>query len=375
MTSSQPIFECRPDMMKCTLFITQQCNLACDYCYIGKKNATMPVPVARRILDCVFAGLKPDERLEIGFFGGEPLLEFGLVREITALIHQHPSFDPGRVTVSLVTNGTIMNNEILDFLRQKKIVLCVSCDGPPEVQDLHRHYRDGRGSSPAVENTLRQVLPVFPLLPVNAVYSQKTLARLPEIVEYLIALGVRNIFLSPDISSPWTRQDAEQLPGIYTAVGKIYTDRLKKKDPVHISLIESKIGLILKQGYQMQDKCRMGRGEYAFAPSGNIYPCERLVGSDEGSLHCMGNISGGVIPGRECSGMSCAAANPECRDCGIREYCMNWCGCTNYATTGTYDRVSPFICASERAAIGAAMTIIETTEPGQVLPLLAGCKS
>ncbi len=334
MTSSQPIFECRPDMMKCTLFITQQCNLACDYCYIGKKNATMPVPVARRILDCVFAGLKPDERLEIGFFGGEPLLEFGLVREITALIHQHPSFDPGRVTVSLVTNGTIMNNEILDFLRQKKIVLCVSCDGPPEVQDLHRHYRDGRGSSPAVENTLRQVLPVFPLLPVNAVYSQKTLARLPEIVEYLIALGVRNIFLSPDISSPWTRQDAEQLPGIYTAVGKIYTDRLKKKDPVHISLIESKIGLILKQGYQMQDKCRMGRGEYAFAPSGNIYPCERLVG-----------------------------------------YCMNWCGCTNYATTGTYDRVSPFICASERAAIGAAMTIIETTEPGQVLPLLAGCKS
>jgi uncharacterized protein len=358
MTNPSSFFLTSSGMMKCTLFVTQRCNLACDYCYIAKKNAVMPMPIAQRILDFIFANVKKDETLEIGFFGGEPMLEFDRVKEITALIQDHPGFDPKRVTISLVTNGTILTDEVLDFLLEKRVVLCISCDGPPDVQDAHRRFRDGRGSSSLVESSIRRAVERFPLLPVNAVYTPENLRRLPTVVEYLTSIGVRNIYLNPDISAHWTQVEAEMLPEIYSAIGRMYVDHYARGEPKYISLIDGKIALILRGGYKANERCRMGSGEFAFAPSGNIYPCERLVGPDDGISHCIGNIQKEFVPGRTCKAISCSAINPECGGCGIKDYCMNWCGCTNYHSTGRYDVVSPFICASERAAIEVALHVI-----------------
>ena len=352
-------------MVKCTIFVTQRCNLACDYCYIDKKNAAISIPIAQRILTFLFAVLKEDERLEIGLFGGEPLLEFDLVKDLIALIQSQEEYTPERVTISVVTNGTLLTDDMLRVFLDKGIVLCISCDGPPELQDAHRHFRDGRGSSPLVEKNIRRSLEYFPLLPVNAVYSPETLPLLPAVVEYMISLGVRNIYLNPEISAHWSRQDAEMLPGVYAAIGKIYVEHYTRGTPKYINLIDSKIALILRGGYKANERCRMGSGEYAFAPSGNIYPCERLVGSDDGKTHCIGNIEREFVPGKTCAAISCSAINAECSQCGIKEYCMNWCGCTNYYSTGRYDVVSPFICASERAAIEVAFQVIDEMNKNQ----------
>ena len=103
----------------------------------------------------------------------------------------------------------------------------------------------------------------------------------------------------------------------------------------------------------------MGTGEFAFTPSGNIYPCERLIGSDDGKTHCIGNINDGFVLKKTCENSSNAAANIECQTCGIKQYCMNWCGCTNYFSTKNYNLVGPFICASEKAAIRSAFQVIK----------------
>jgi len=359
MTKNTLIFNNPTGMSKCTIFVTGKCNLACDYCYIGKKNSKMTLPVADKILNFMFGRLKEGERLEIGLFGGEPLLEFDLVKDITGRIQNHAGFDPDRVSISVVTNGTLLTEEILAWLHEMKIVLCISCDGPPEMHDVHRHFPDGRGSSAVVERNIQRALEYFPFLPVNAVYSRENLCFLPKIVKYLIGIGVRNIYLNPDISADWTQQDAMTAYDVYSAIGKLYTDYHMRGDPKYISLIDNKIVSILRGGYQSNERCKMGNGEYAFTPSGDIYPCERLVGSDEGGLHCIGNINDEFVPGRNCRTISCVATNRECSTCGIKDYCMNWCGCTNYHATGRYDMVSPFICASERAAIEVAFQAIE----------------
>ena len=321
----------------------------------------MSLSTAQRILDFVFDSAQGAQEIDIGFFGGEPLLKFDLVRRITAMIQTHKSYDPNRVVISITSNGTIFSKKIAEFLREKKIVLCISCDGPPSVHDVFRHFPDGSGSSAIVERNIKSALKVFPLIPVNAVYSPENVHFLPDVVDYLSSLGVRNIYLNPNISAKWTRKEADMLPRIYGIIGEKYQEFYRRGEPRYISLIDGKIVVILRGGYTPFEKCRMGNGEFAFAASGNAYNCERLVGSDDGVKHCLGNINEGFKIKQACEATSGIAANKECVMCTLKDYCMNWCGCTNYCSTGRYDFVSPFICASERAAINVAFDIIKNS--------------
>ena len=129
-----------------------------------------------------------------------------------------------------------------------------------------------------------------------------------------------------------------------------------------ISLIDSKITVMLRGGYQPLERCRMGTGEFAFAPSGHVFPCERLAAA-EPQTHSIGSINGmiriGPLRDHFASG---PPVNAPCVSCGLQPYCVNWCGCSNYFMTGFYNRVSPFLCESEQTLIKLAALIFETLE-------------
>jgi uncharacterized protein len=360
LSSSAPFFQ---NNLRCTLVITQNCNLACDYCYAPKKVASMSLDTARLIVDFMFQRVPKGASFDVGFFGGEPFLEFGLLRDIVGLIVGHPNFGLAETKLSVTSNGTVLSDEMLDFLATAGVALCISCDGVPAVQNRFRHYANGEGSAALVERNIRRALARMPMTAVNAVYSPETLPFLAESVDYFMGLGVHVIHLSPNILSRWTQRDADALPGVFDAVAERYVAAYRRDNPCYISLLDSKIAVILQGGYRAVDRCKMGRGEYAFAPGGNVYPCERLVGSDDGVSHCLGNIHGKLSLPPVCEGAASHAKNLECQDCGIKDYCMNWCGCTNYHGTGRYDLVSAFTCASEKAAINAAYGIIQRMGP------------
>jgi len=352
-------------MRKYTLCLTHKCNLRCTYCYVDKRAGRMSIEVAERIVESIFDSPSVDDGIDIGFFGGEPLLEFDLLREIVGLIERHPRFDRQNVTLSVVTNGTIFSETIAAFLAQHGIVLCLSCDGPPQVQDRFRKYRNGRGSSAAVSRTIEAALQDLPLVLVNAVYRPETLDKLPATVEFLSALGVRQIYLNADVKAPWRREDAAKLPGIFSEIGRWYVAAQLRNDPHFISLIDGKIAVILRRGYEPSERCQMGSREIAFSAEGRIYPCERLIGDGRGGRHCIGSIVDGYKPQAAPPFRTDASARAQapCATCGIKEYCMNWCGCSNFLSTGRYDRMSPFLCAAERAAIETAARVYERLEP------------
>jgi uncharacterized protein len=350
-------------MKKYTLCITLRCNLSCRYCYINKRKASMSLDVADKVVDFMLSRSSVDETIDIGFFGGEPLLEFGLIKAITEMIEKHPGFDPDRVKLSVVTNGTIFSSEIEAYLRKHGIVFCLSCDGPPEVQDRFRRFPDGRGSSAFVERTIRQALEAFPLVLVNAVYHPQTVHHLPDVVAYLSGLGVRQIYLNPDFSAPWTKGEADALYDVYRKVSELYEDYYLRGEPHFISLIDSKIAVMLRKGYQPLERCQMGKREFAFTPEGRIYPCERLVGDGIQEDHCMGDIFGGLDEDRlPCASGPMPSTNVECQSCSLADYCMNWCGCSNYFSTGKYNQSGPLLCASERAAIRVAYEVFQSLE-------------
>lgn len=349
-------------VVKYTLFLTLRCNLACDYCYVRKAKAFMPLEVADLAVKFALSHTPQSEDVEIGFFGGEPLLAFPLLKEITSRIESHPQYDPKRVKLSITTNGTLVTAEILDFFGRHRIAMCISCDGPPAIQDRHRHFADGAGSSRRVEEAIRMSLAAQGRVVINAVFGPGTLSAMPETLEYFSSLGVRQVHFSPDFSAKWTENDAQKVPDVYQALADRYMKYYREGRPHFISLLDNKITVMLRGGYQKTEKCRMGEGEFAFSPTGQIYACERLAGVDAEN-HVVGTVNGlvqiGALPNHFAPG---AAANESCLQCSVRDYCVHWCGCSNYFMSGYYNRVSPFLCMSERTALRLATRIFQTLE-------------
>jgi uncharacterized protein len=348
--------------VKYTLFLTQRCNLACAYCYVGKANRSMSPDVATRIVDFAFRNTPPSEDIDIGLFGGEPLLEFGLLEATTRYVEAHESYDPRRVKLSVVTNGTLITPEIARFMRQHRVAITISCDGPPAVHDRFRRLPGGGGTSARVEEGIRTALSVLERVPVNAVYRPETVESLPEVVDYLSSLGVRQIYLNPDFSGAWTERVVERVPEIYRAVADRYIRFYREGRPHFISVIDSKITVMLRGGYQPLERCRMGTGEFAFDPAGRVFPCERLV-SSKPEDHAIGSANRllqiGPLRDHFAPG---PPINAPCVACRIRDYCVNWCGCSNWFMTGHYNRVGPFLCASERALLEVAADVFATLE-------------
>ena len=322
----------------------------------------MPLDIAANVIDQIFMYSDENEEIDIGFFGGEPLLQFLLLTEIVNLIEHHPLFDHRQVYLDVVTNGTIFNNDIAIFLLNHNITFCVSCDGPPRVHDVFRKFRNGRGSSSIVEETIIQALDLLPNVLVNAVFHPETFKYLNDVVSYFSGLGLRQIYLSPDYSAKWSHRDSIDLREKFISLAKMYVDFYLQDDPHFINVIDSKIILLLKGGYLDSERCKMGRKEFAFAPSGNIYPCERLIGDDDGNHHFIGHISDGIAKVKPCGHHPQVSINQPCLKCSLKNYCMNWCGCSNFFSTGNYNHCGPLICASEKAAITAAIYALETLE-------------
>jgi uncharacterized protein len=348
--------------VKYTLFVTRRCNLSCDYCYVGKVGDRMSLDMTDQITDFAFNHTPPSENIDIGFFGGEPLLEYPLLEEVTRRIEAHPQYDPCRVKLSLVTNGTLLSPEVVRFVKAHRIALTISCDGPPAVHDRHRHLPGGGKSSALVEDGIRMALGILGRVPVNAVYRPDNIRQLPETIDYFSSLGVRQIYLNPDFSANWDEETVARIPSVFEAVAEQYTDFYRRGCPHYISLIDSKITVMLRGGYQPTERCRMGTGEMAFAPSGEIFPCERLV-DDNPETHRVGVVDGLVQIGPLRDHFAPGSpVNVPCLSCGIRGYCVTWCGCSNYFMTGSYNRVSPFLCVSERAAIELAISVFQCLE-------------
>lgn len=340
--------------MKSTLSITHNCNLGCSYCYAGKKfKKEMSMETAKKCVDFSLNMATINDPVEFGFFGGEPLLKFDLIRQIVAYIREKGrSHD---ISMQITTNGTLITPEILSFVKKERIGLCFSIDGPEHLHDKERRYRNGKSSFNRTVNNLKRAVDTLDKLQVNAVYSPDTVSSLPETVDFFVNLGIPLIHLNPNISADWQGVDFFTLKNSYESVANLYINYYRHRREIAVNQLDSKIIVFLKGGYDASDRCGMGKTEWGFAPSGNIYPCERFIGEDDAGELCIGNVYSGLRYSRRCAVIKeCGNQNPECTCCSLQKYCMNWCGCTNYSMTGKTNLANSFLCASEKASMGAA---------------------
>jgi uncharacterized protein len=317
----------------------------------------MPTKIAFASINRGFASLSSGGELDLSFFGGEPLLEPNLILDCMAYAREQAQLAGEKVRFNLTTNGTVTSPEAWRVMLTDDLDLAVSFDGTPEVHDRHRRFVGGLGSSSSVEQTLRQLIDNGRKVRVNMVVRPDGLGALADGLIYLHGLGIRQVDLSLDLWTVWTAGDGRRLEEALVEAARLWRAWLPE---FSLNLFDAKIGAFAALPAACDDtRCGFGDGEVAVAPSGRLYPCERLIGEDRAD-HPL-RLPGHALVGQDFLRFEVAPIkkNSACSGCMLRSACDTDCRCSNFIRTGNVDRADGLLCIFNKAAARAVSEVFD----------------
>ena len=295
-------FKERPTVVKALcLHIAHDCNLACRYCfaqegeYHGRK-ALMSYEAGKAALDFLIAESGNRRNLEVDFFGGEPLLNFEVVKKLVAYGREQEKLHNKNFRFTLTTNGVLLNDEIMEFANREMANVVLSIDGRKEVNDRMRPFRKGAGSYDLI-------VPKFQKFAesrnqekyyVRGTFTHNNL-DFSEDVLHLADLGFQQISVEPVVAKPtesYALQE-EDLPKLFEEYDKLAVEMIKRwKENRGFHFFHFMIDL---EGGPCVAKrlsgCGSGTEYLAVTPWGDLYPCHQFVGNEE---FLMGNVTEGI---------------------------------------------------------------------------------
>ncbi len=348
--------------MNTTLVLTHDCNLACEYCYSGdKKDIVMSEETAFKAIDFAFDN-SSDTKMGLGFFGGEPLLQWELLQKSVEYFHKQLPETVKTVGHTVTTNGTLLTKDKLQWLIDNKFRLGLSIDGNQKSHDALRKLRNGDGSFDQCSRSIKDFVEMKPNGSVISVIDPKNVKDMYKGIVWLYEQGINHLSLSMNFYTEWSRKDLANLKKMYRKLKPFFVKCAKSDRPLHISTISNKIVTGLSKGCR-RDRCDFGDKTIVIAPSGNIYPCDRVVGNDDDTNIQMGNIDTGFdLKQRKRIVSESGNSNEECNSCAYQSRCVNWCGCVNYLTTGEIGKADGLICVHEKITIDIADEIIASVK-------------
>ena len=348
-----------------TLCLTQDCTLRCRYCYAGRKQPrSMTWETAEAAMQLGLAeARRTGDALDLSFFGGEPLLEWELLRRCTEWMQAQDVSDlPGPVRFGVTTNCTLLTSDKIEWLEAHDFKVGLSVDGSPGMHNINRRFPDGSGSHDTVAHAL-ELLQNHPKLrtTVICVVTPNNARLLAEGIEWLHDHYRGEIGLNFDYWSPWDDQTFAVLQEQYGLVMQFLLASYRSGHPLLLDNFEDKVRSHLCEGTDEPCKfCRIGEQEIAVSAFGSLFPCSRLVGQSEEEAIRFGDVQCGIDRSAQLR-LIAARGNrtPACAVCQLRRRCLNSCGCTNMASSGQWDQVSPFLCNCEKMCIHSADSVAE----------------
>lgn len=345
MTEPEPLK--RPDPKRhepagILIMVTQTCNLACTYCYAGggtygSPNKFMPEADALRAVDLMLDRAPNKKRFTVTLFGGEPLLNFPLVRRIVDYCTQLGETRGVRFDYTMTTNGTVVTDEIIDFFKTHQFTLMVSYDGPG--QDVHRPFAGGGPSDAIVRRNLHRLADAGIPFQLRATITKQFAKE--ETVEQLVQIGrslgnkkvamssasaVRNDIFPAHEELTLDATDGQRLQTVYRKATEDNIEAARKGDAGR-SVVDTTAYLVraLAEGKAAGlGRCGAGLGMVAASTDGNIYPCHRFVGMED---YALGTLQAGVNPEkvRQFFEGADAANREKCEVCFARQICGGFC--------------------------------------------------
>lgn len=350
------------------LAVNHACNLRCRYCYTGaKKHRPMSREVALAALDRAIHSLRPGGLLEIGFFGGEPLLEARLILAVVAEAKSRAAQDGIRLRLSLTTNGTLVDADAWQVMQMADLGLHVSHDGLPDVHDRHRRGLDGNGSSARVLETIHRLIDTGRDPSVVMVVRPDTLDEFPDGIAWLRSQRVRTVDPSLDLWTTWTADDAHRLEIAIARAADVWREGLPD---CSVGWFDAKAARFMGYDSTPTARCSFGDGQVAVSPAGNLYPCERVMGADAASNAA--RLPGHVFDcGPFLPAPTGATGAEECSDCAIQPQCATSCRCSNLIRTGDPRRPDGLLCLLDRICVRETARVLGLLRPRRESPLVA----
>ena len=335
--------------MHLTLHITNKCNLRCKYCYVAQGGESMSREIAYAAVDLAAQSKQPSGLI---FFGGEPLLERGLIYDTVAYSKKIRKETGQTFYYKITTNGTLLDEDFLKFTRDINMMIGFSHDG--YAQDDCRIFKDGAGTFDILEDKIPLLLKYQPYAVAMCTINPETVSKLAQSVEWLFDNGFRYITLSPnyDKSANWDNKSLATLESEYKKLARFYIKWTRENIKFYLSCFEMKILSHLRGDKYCEDRCQLGRKQVSVAPNGKLYPCVQFIDDAE---YQMGDVFSGISEAkRSIIEHKGSAVPPDCAKCAVNKRCNHTCGCLNRQATGSINLISPVQCAHEQMLLPIA---------------------
>ncbi len=348
------------------LHVAHVCNLNCSYCFASQgkyhgDRAIMSYEVGRRALDFLIENSGSRTNLEVDFFGGEPLMNFDVVKQLVAYARSREKECKKNFRFTLTTNGMLVDDDVIEFSNREMSNVVLSLDGRKEVHDRYRVDYAGKGS-------WETIVPKFQKF-VEArggknYYMRGTFTHAnPDFlrdIEEMLALGFTELSMEPVVAAPddpsaLTKEDLPIVLEQYEQLAELMLRRYREGKPFtfYHYMIDLKGGPCI---YKRISGCGSGTEYMAVTPWGDLYPCHQFVGEEKFKL---GNVFDGVT-NKEIQNEFEACnvySRPECKDCWAKLYCSGGCAANAYHATGSVNGVYSYGCDLFRKRMECAIML------------------
>ena len=348
------------------LHIAHDCNLACRYCFAEEgeyhgRRAIMSYEVGKKALDFLVANSGNRTNLEVDFFGGEPLMNWEVVKQLVAYGRSLEEEHHKKFRFTITTNGVLLNDEILEFVNKEMGNMVLSSDGRKEVHDRMRPHRGGQGSYDEIVPKFKKAAESRGQMNyyVRGTYTHYNTDFAKDVL-HLADLGFKQISVEP-VVAPETEDYAireEDLPQLLAQYDELAEEMIKRrKEGNGFNFFHFMIDL---EGGPCVAKrlsgCGSGTEYLAVTPWGDLYPCHQFVGNED---FLMGNVDEGVLRTdirdefKQCN----VYAKEKCKDCFAKFYCSGGCAANSYNFTGNVNGSYDIGCELQRKRIECAIMI------------------
>ncbi|SDN05445.1 thioether cross-link-forming SCIFF peptide maturase [Lachnospira pectinoschiza] len=361
-------FADRPTVVKALcLHIAHDCNLGCKYCFADEgeyhgRRAMMSFEVGKKALDFLVANSGSRRNLEVDFFGGEPTMNFEVVKQLVAYGRSLEEANNKKFRFTLTTNGILLNDEIMEFANKEMSNVVLSCDGRKEINDMMRPVRSSGRSSYDI------IMPKFKKLAesrnqmnyyIRGTFTHFNLDFSKDVLHFADE-GFEQISVEPVVAQPTDdyairEEDLDTLKEQYDILAAEIVKR--KKAGKGFNFFHFMIDL---QGGPCVAKRLSGCGsgcEYlAVTPWGDLYPCHQFVGNED---FIMGNVDEGITKPeiRKMFKASNVYTKEKCKNCFARFYCSGGCAANSYNFHGNINDAYDVGCELERKRVECAIMI------------------
>ena len=348
------------------LHIAHTCNLNCSYCFASQgkyhgERAVMSFEVGKQALDFLIANSGTRRNLEVDFFGGEPLVNFQVVKDLVAYARSIEKEHGKNFRFTLTTNGLLIDEDVIEFANRECHNVVLSLDGRKEIHDRFRVDYAGNGSFDRIVPKFQQLVKARNG---QGYYMRGTFTHAnPDFlkdIQVMLDLGFNELSMEPVVAAPddpsaLTEEDKAIVMEQYEKLAMLMLDKDKEGKPFtfYHYMIDLTGGPCI---YKRISGCGSGTEYMAVTPWGDLYPCHQFVGEEKFKL---GDVWNGVDNTEiqneflECN----VYARPECRDCWARLYCSGGCAANAYHATGSVKGVYKYGCDLFRKRMECAIMV------------------